>query len=240
MAGLGWPQRLWFVRHAESLGNVANAEARKAQALRLTLEANDSSIALSERGVAQATAFGRWMGGLPAEERPTQLLISPYLRTRDTTRLLLEAAGLDALPVTVDERLRDREQGTLDRLTAAGFRDRYPDEAARRDYVGKFWFRPLGGESWADVALRLRAALLECRLTMPDERVLVVTHDVVILLARYVIERLTPEQAVEWSGQLRNCSLTAYSRHQNGDLALERFNDTAPLEELLAGTGSDG
>jgi broad specificity phosphatase PhoE len=233
MSGPGWPSALWFVRHGESLGNVANDDARRSQALRLDIDASDSEIGLTERGQAQAVALGRWIGDLPAERRPTQLVVSPYIRTRETARLIAETAGLDALPVTVDERLRDREQGVLDRLTGAGFRDKYPEEAERREYVGKFWFRPAGGESWADVALRLRAVLLELRLTMADERVLVVTHDVVTLLARYVLESLAPVEATRWSGQLRNCSVTTYRRRPDGSgMQLEVFNDTTALDEL--------
>jgi broad specificity phosphatase PhoE len=143
--------------------------------------------------------------------------------------------------MTLDERLRDREQGVLDRLTTAGFRDAYPDEAARREYLGKFWYRPAGGESWADVALRLRAVLLELRLTMSDERVLLVTHDVVILVARYILEGLSPTEATQWSGQLRNCSLTAYRRAPDGQsLLLDRFNDATALDGLAIPSTSNG
>jgi broad specificity phosphatase PhoE len=132
--------------------------------------------------------------------------------------------------VAYDERLRDREQGVIDRLTGAGLRDLYPDEAKRRDYLGKFWYRPMGGESWADVALRVRAALLEVRLTMGDERVLVVSHDVPILTVRYVLEQLTPADTAALSGRLPNCSVTRYER--DGDkLRLEAFGDVTPLEE---------
>jgi probable phosphoglycerate mutase len=136
---------------------------------------------------------------------------------------------LQGLPVTVDERLRDREQGVLDRLTSSGFRDRYPEEAERHTYLGKFWFRPAGGESWADVALRLRAALLEMRLTMHGQRILVVSHDVPILLARYVLEQLTVEEAVALSGEVRNCSVTSYVA-ADGSIRLLDFNQTEPLE----------
>lgn len=231
MSTLGWPSALWLVRHGESIGNVANTEARQAQALRLDVDASDSEIGLTEVGAGQAEALGRWMAELPSGELPTQLVVSPYIRTRETARLLIEAAGLHHLPVSVDERLRDREQGVLDRLTGAGFRDKYPEEAVRRDYVGKFWYRPSGGESWADVALRVRAVLLELRLTMPDERILVVTHDVVILVVRYILERLAPVEATQWSGQLANCSLTTFRRAADGDgMVLERFNDVTALQ----------
>jgi broad specificity phosphatase PhoE len=237
----GWPSTLWLVRHGESLGNVANAEARRSQALRLEVDASDSEIGLTDLGADQATALGRWMAGLPPAERPTQLMVSPYIRTRETARLIIEAADLNDLPVTVDERLRDREQGVLDRLTGAGFRDAYPAEAERREYVGKFWYRPTGGESWADVAMRIRAVLLELRLTMPDERIFVVTHDVVILIVRYILERLAPVEATQWSGQLRNCALTTYRRVPQGDgMELKRFNDVTALEHLAAPVTANG
>ncbi len=65
------------------------------------------------------------------------------------------------MKVLTDERLRDRELGILDRLTRLGVKTRYPDEAERRLWLGKLYYRPPGGESWADVALRLRSILDE-------------------------------------------------------------------------------
>jgi len=229
VAGLGWPRSLWFVRHGESRGNVANALARKARALRLDIDVNDVHVELTDAGVEQAVALGRWMARQPSERLPTQVAVSPYLRARETARLVLENAGLDHLPLIVDERLRDREQGVLDRLTGEGVRSEFPDEATRRDYLGKFWYRPSGGESWADVTMRMRAWLLETRLTMPDERVLVVTHDVPILLARYVIDGLTPDEVASYSNLLRNCSVTSYEQRPDGGLQLDAFNDTTAL-----------
>lgn len=231
MAGVGWPRALWLVRHGESRGNVANDAAREAKALRLDIDVNDAHVELTETGVEQATALGKWIGDQPAERLPTRVVISPYVRARETARLIMQTSGLEGLPLIVDERIRDREQGVLDRLTGAGFRDRFPDEAERRDYVGKFWYRPSGGESWADVATRMRAMLLETRLVMPDERVLIVTHDVPILLARYILENLDPDEATSYSGQLRNCSVTSYRMRPDATgMQLEVFNDTTALD----------
>jgi broad specificity phosphatase PhoE len=231
VAGVGWPQSLWFVRHGESRGNVANTAARAAKALRLDIDVNDVLVELTDNGIEQAVALGKWFGDQPADQLPTQVVVSPYVRARETARLILETSGLETLPLNVDERLRDREQGVLDRLTGAGLRAQFPDEAARRDYVGKFWYRPSGGESWADVATRMRAWLLEMRLAMTDERVLVVSHDVPILLARYILENLTPDEATSYSGQLRNCSLTSYQvRPDATGMQLDAFNDTTAIK----------
>jgi broad specificity phosphatase PhoE len=42
------------------------------------------------------------------------------------------------LPIRVDERLRDRELGVLDLLTMQGVKARFPQEAERRRWLGKF------------------------------------------------------------------------------------------------------
>jgi broad specificity phosphatase PhoE len=226
---VGWPECLWLVRHGESQGNVANALALKQRALRLEVELNDAQIELSRAGIEQAKALGAWIGAHPPDEQPTVALVSPYVRARETARIVLDGANLAGLPVSYDERLRDREQGVLDRLTGAGFRDRYPEEAQRQSYVGKFWYRPTGGESWADVVLRIRSVLLDLRLSLAGERVLVISHDMPILAFRYVLEGLTPDEALALSGMVQNCSVTTFE-HEGGALALRTFSDTSALE----------
>lgn len=225
----GWPESLWLVRHGESEGNVADVAARKAGAPRLDLEVNDIDVELSPLGEDQARALGDRLAQLSAAQRPTSVVVSPYRRARQTADIALTAGGLQDLPRTVDERLRDREQGVLDRLTATGIRDRFPEEAERRRYVGKFWYRPPGGESWADVAQRIRAALVDLRLDHEGERVLLVAHDVPILLVRYVIEHLDVVDVLALAGVIGNCSLTTYDSCPEG-LRLTCFNDTSHIE----------
>jgi probable phosphoglycerate mutase len=224
---IGWPRALMLVRHGESLGNVANAAAYAAGADRLDIEVNDVSVELSELGVRQAEALGRRLRD--GDQRPTAAWVSPYRRAQQTLDRIMDVAGLD-VPVVVDERWRDREQGILDRLTGRGIRAQFPAEAERRAYLGKFWYRPPGGESWADVALRVRAALLDVRLAHHGEHVLVVSHDVPILVTRYVVEALDAEGAVGLSGQVANCGMTTFV--SDGDrMRLVRFNDATPVAE---------
>jgi broad specificity phosphatase PhoE len=230
-----WPATLTLVRHGESLGNVANEEAYATKAKRLELAVNDPSVELSDLGVRQAQALGKRLGDLPPTEQPTVVVVSSYVRAQQTADHVLATAGLEHLPRVADERLRDREQGVLDRLTWYGVREAYPEEAERRSYLGKFWYRPPGGESWADVALRIRHAMRDLRSEYAGEQVLVVSHDVPVLMARYVLESLTPEQAVALSGQVVNCGMTVYRR--DGDrMRLEVFNDPTPVEEDAAAT----
>ena len=158
---------------------------------------------------------------------------SPYVRAQQTAQIALEAAGLD-LPRVVDERLREREFGAWDGLTRRGFTAQFPEESERRSALGKFYHRPPGGESWTDVLQRLRAVLDDIRTDAQGERVMVVAHQVVVLLTRYVLEGMD-ERAVldlDAQGEVVNCSVTSYLYDkENGRLALERSNEAAPLEE---------
>jgi broad specificity phosphatase PhoE len=220
---------LWLLRHGQSLGNVANDRARAADVERLDLVERDMDVPLSDLGAAQADAFGQWLAGQP--DRPDVVITSPYVRAAETARRVLAAADLD-VELIPDERLREREFGILDLLTHRGVEAAFPSEAARRDRIGKFYYRPPGGESWVDVALRLRSLRDSITREHVDRRVLVVTHEVPIIILRYLIERLDEQAALALSRAARvaNCSLTTYER--DGDrLRLDLDAWTAPLEE---------
>jgi broad specificity phosphatase PhoE len=228
---MSWPQSLWVVRHGESAGNVARDLAEADQLERIDIAERDVDVPLSETGEGQAEALGRWLADLPQDGRPTVLWVSPYVRAQQTAQIALKTAGLD-LPAVVDERLREREFGVLDRLTRRGIEAQFPDEAERRARLGKFYHRPPGGESWSDVLLRLRAALDDMRRDCAGERVLLVAHQVVTLLVRYVVEQLTEEEilSIDRSADVANCSVTTY-RCQDGVMRLECYNETGHLEQ---------
>ena len=226
-----WPQSLWVVRHGESAGNVARDRAEADELERIDIAERDVDVPLSELGERQAEALGKWIAEHPAVEQPTVLWVSPYLRAQQTAQIALKGAGLD-LPMAVDERLREREFGVLDGLTRKGITSLFPEESERRSRLGKFYHRPPGGESWSDVLLRLRACMEEMRRDCAGERVLLVAHQVVVLLVRYVVEQMTEEEilAVDRLGDVANCSVTSY-RLEDGALVLQKYNETTPMEE---------
>jgi probable phosphoglycerate mutase len=227
-----WPASLWIVRHGESSGNVARDLAEAEQLESIDIAERDVDVPLSDLGREQSEALGRWTAEQPEDEQPTMLWTSPYVRARQTAEIVLKTAGLD-LPVIADERLREREFGVLDRLTRLGITAQFPDESERRTRLGKFYHRPPGGESWSDVLLRVRSVLDDVRREAAGERVLLVAHQVVVLLVRYVVERMDEQQilAIDVAGDVANCSVTSY-RYRGGPLMeLERYNEVAPLEQ---------
>ena len=234
-----WPDVLWIVRHGESAGNVARDEAEKAGHPIINIPMRDVDVPLSALGERQSGALGRWFAGLPPAAQPTVLITSPYMRARETARLTLEAAGLDRQGVSfiTDERLREKEFGILDRLTKHGIRQKYPEQAEYRRVLGKFYHRPPGGESWCDVILRLRSVIDTITRDYRRERVLIVSHQVVVNCFRYLLERMTEEQilTLDREQDVANCSITSYEFDsrlgRRGKLALRLFNFVAPLEE---------
>jgi broad specificity phosphatase PhoE len=239
-----WPDQLWIVRHGQSAGNVARDAADAAGLHVIDIAERDVDVPLSELGARQSAALGRWFAAMPEGARPNTVIASPYVRARQTAALVREAGGAtpDAA-AKVDERLREKEFGVLDRLTRAGIEQRFPDQAEARSRVGKFYHRPPGGESWCDVILRLRSVLdtMSLHHAHPGSRVLIVAHQVIVLCLRYLIEELTEEEilAIDREGDVANCGVTHYVLAPPPDgrepsLRLSAYNFVAPLED--AGT----
>ena len=232
-----WPARLWLVRHGQSQGNVARDAADEAGLHEIDIDVRDVDVPLSELGHQQAAATGRWFASRPPEERPEVILTSPYLRARQTAEEICTAGGLAGpVKLVIDERLREREFGIFDRLTGVGIRSKYPEEAAHRTKLGKFYHRPPGGESWADVILRLRSALNTINLHYCDRRVLIVCHQVVVLCMRYILEELTEQDIlrIDKQAEILNCGICAFEFEPDPDglcvPRLEVWNQGAPPE----------
>lgn len=227
LQGRRGPVELVLVRHGESVGNLADTEARDADAERLELSARDADVELSPNGEEQARTLGRWVGGLAEDERPDLVVSSPYRRAADTARAALEALGTD---VVLDERLRERDLGLFDGLTGKGIRAGYPEEAKRRSHVGKFYYQPPSGESWADVVLRARSLLADLREGYDGQRVWLFTHQAVIMSFRYALEGLDEVELldIDRSVAIPNASITRYER-RDGELVLREFADDGHL-----------
>jgi broad specificity phosphatase PhoE len=233
-----WPQRIWLVRHGQSAGNVARDAAEAASELLIDIAERDVDVPLSQLGMRQAEALSQWFCDLPAATRPTVVLYSPYLRALSTAEVVVQKLGRDDLvAVVADERLREKEFGITDRLTPLGIAERHPELAAQRKHVGKFYFRPPGGESWCDVILRLRSVLDTITREYRKENVLIVGHQVIVNCFRYLFERLDEAAilAIDRAEDVPNCGITAYefdpNAGKNGKLVLRGANIVAPLKE---------
>ncbi len=218
---------LWLVRHGESVANVAATRAERGGLEVIPIDIRDADVPLSPTGLEQSEALRRWMGR--NRESIDVFYASPYLRATSTLAIALDDADKRAVSI-VDERLRDRELGILDLLTTTGVARRHPEEAERRRHLGKFYHRPPGGESWADVALRLRSFLRDLD-DRGDAVALIVAHDAVVMLFLALLLPLAEAELLEFAASrtVLNASLTHLVRTDIG-WTLAAFADVAHLE----------
>jgi probable phosphoglycerate mutase len=230
---------LTVVRHGQSEANVAFAAAEAAGWLDSGVVGRDVDVLLSPLGRTQAEAVGRWLVGTSPSQRPQVVVCSPYRRAGQTwelTRSTAHGMGVSLPAAYVDDRLGDRVMGRFELMTAAAIGARFPKEAARRRQVGEFAYRPPGGESFDDIALRLDPALSDLQQRHAGQRVWVVAHDAVVLVMRRLIENLTTDDlaAIVTDGPVANASLTRFDA-VDGRLRLTRYNDVEHLAGVNAG-----
>lgn len=228
------PKEWVLVRHGESEGNVAATRAERLGAEVIELDIRDADVPLSETGEEQARALGARLRAL--DPAPQVAWVSPYVRARQTFSLSTEEAP--AIPrVVLDERLRDRELGVLDLLTRRGVAARHPEEAQRRAHLGKYYHRPPGGESWADVALRLRSFLRDAGdgPDAPSGTILVVAHDAVVMLLVALLTGMEESQLLDFASAhtVLNASVTRVVWDGERWEAVE-FSDVRHLERAGA------
>jgi probable phosphoglycerate mutase len=220
-----WPANLVIVRHGQSQRNVEK-EAAKAKGLFKSYvgDVRDQDTPLTPLGEGQALHVGTYLRDTFVNKVGAfdVVLMSPYLRTRQTTNKILQGLGVDnkagldsyrpAPRVTQDERLREIEFGIFDGLTREGLAAKYPEEVRRREKEGKYWYRPPGGESRPDVGLRLQSLLITIAREFANQNVLIVTHSVVVMMFRKLLERWTEELylEVDSTDDVKNCSITNY------------------------------
>jgi len=219
---------LVIVRHGESQRNVSRAEAMREGSLEYHGDIRDMDVPLTARGLRQSLETGKH---LAREFHFDRVFVSPYERTVQTATTFLKQ-----FPYTIDlvmeERVREKEFGILDGLTGHGIRSRYPDEWRRREREGKYYYRPPGGESYPDVALRVHSFLGTLARDYREQSVLVVCHSVVVLTFRRLLERLTEQSLLaidrDPEKDVCNCSITWYAydskASQRGHLVLREFN----------------
>lgn len=191
--------RLYFLRHGETDWNaVGRLQGQK-------------DIPLNARGRAQADQAGKTLkkllasAGLSPADLPFQA--SPLGRTRETLELARLALGLPAEGGRFDDRLKEFTFGRWEGLTWPEACAAEPDLAAARDR-DKWSFRPPGGESYADLAERIKPWLAE--QSGPS---VVVSHGGVARALMHLIGGLSEARAPNadiWQGRVLVFSATRF------------------------------
>lgn len=210
---MAMPRDLVLVRHGQSEANIIQKERKTnpdAEAPEGFFDRHDSRMRLSLLGIEQAEATGAWL----QQEFPDgfdRYYTSSLTRTIETAgRLAIHGEWY------VDDRWRERDWGEYGILTGSEQEDHY-ELSKKLKTQSKWYWCPPGGESLATgVRLRLEDILDTFHRELAGKTGVVVTHGETIDVARFVLERLLPE---EWERQeqdkdykLANCQILHYSR----------------------------
>jgi len=204
-----WPNLLVIVRHGESERNIAKELATLADAHgRYGSGLRDVDTPLTVKGHQQARDLGLY---LASRYQFDVVFASPYKRTIETSQDILSAYQSKP-PLIHEERIREIEFGILDGLTSKGIKEKYPEEFERREREKKYYYRPPGGESRPDVALRVQSFLGTLTRDYRSQNLLIVCHSVVVLIFRRLLERWGEEEymKVDKENDVLNCSVTIY------------------------------
>lgn len=204
--------QILFIRHGQS---AANLEPH-------IINGRGNHHPLSPVGEAQAALVGPWL--LEHYGEPDAVLASPAVRTRETARIALEAAGLE-LPVAIDDDLQELSQGDWTGLLREAV---YTPEVYERIKTEQMDFKSPGGESMRDVTAR-KLRVVE---HMPSGNVWAFGHGVAIrCLAGYALG-WTHTQIHESRTRVFNTSVTHFSR-QAGGLTVPAFGLVGHLPSEL-------
>lgn len=212
---MAMPEDLVLVRHGESEGNLADrmAQAGDDSAFTPDFRARHSSkYRLTDLGREQARIAGAWIRD-HLGDRFDRYLTSEYVRAMETAALL----DLPGALWQAEFYLRERDAGSLDSLATDEKFRRFPEAMQERDRDAFYW-RPPGGESLAEVSLRVDRVLDTLRRARTPERVIVVCHGEVMRAFRVRIERIPQHRYIELHAprdirdQFHNCQILQYTR----------------------------
>lgn len=198
---MGWPKMLCLVRHAESEGNVLTIDERA----QTPIATHD--YALTVRGQEQAKITGQYLRNLYPQF--DAYYTSYYRRAKETMKLLYPDAK-----VYEDPRLAEAQRGIYHTMTHEQIAQRFPEELERKEREKLFHHRPLGGENWADVELRIHSFLGTLSRDYEDQNVVIVVHGHWLIMFQRLIERFTIEESMRryQEAVVENASITVYGQ----------------------------
>ncbi len=201
------PKRIILIRHARSEGNADKNQYQITP---------DYALNLTVDGIEQARLAGVEIKNIIGDGS-LYVYLSPYYRTRQTYKYILESVADNVVNAVEDPRLREQDWGHL----------RDPDLTAEisreRKNFSRFYYRIPDGESGADVFDRVSTFLetlyRNFKKANYPENVLIVTHGMTLRLFLMRWYHWTVEE-FETLRNLQNCQIVLMERGEDGRYAL--------------------
>jgi probable phosphoglycerate mutase len=182
--------------------------------------AGRSDVPLTETGVAQAAAAAKRL----ASAGIGVIVSSPLQRA---TRTAQQVAAVTGAPVVIDEGFRETDFGAWEGLTFAEVRQKWPAEMTA--WLADSAVAPPGGESLAEVGVRVTEALHRVVAGRERQTILIVSH--VTPIKTLVAAALLAPPAALYRMHLDVAALCEIDWYADGPAVLRSFNDTGHLTE---------
>ena len=202
----GEPTSTLLLRHGQTLMSVERRYSGR------------SDAPLTVAGVQQAVAAGKHLAGTGIDV----IITSPLQRTVQTAQ---EVATVTGAAVVTDDAFRETDFGAWEGLTFAEVREGWPEEMAT--WMADPQVAPPGGESLADVDVRVTGALHRVLAERAGQRVLIVSH--VTPIKTLVAAALLAPPAALYRMHLDLAALSEVDWYPGGSAVLRSFNATSYL-----------
>ena len=222
---MSMPRNLILMRHGQSEGNVVSKMDKKGDQSAFTDEFKlrpSHTWRLTDMGIWQAQQASQWIHQefndlLPFDGH----LVSWYHRAMETAYYL----NLPDALWRPYYHLREQDWGMFDVMPNSQREEMLPLEWARRKQNRLYWTAP-GGESMADLTVRLMTILGTLHREFAGKDVIIVCHGAVMWAFRVLLERMSEARYMELDNskdpydQIHNCQIIQYSRvsPETGDL----------------------
>lgn len=143
-----------MVRHGSSVYNEERELINRGILKKYTKNVKDvrnADIPLTKTGQEQARKTAEF---LKKEYGSFDIIVvSPFRRALETGEII--AKKFPKAKFVIEERIREKEFGILDGVTPTEVKKLFPYEYERRLKEKKYYYRPIGGESYPDINLRI-------------------------------------------------------------------------------------
>ena len=210
------PIDLVLVRHGQSEGNAAKRLSEKGDNTGYASlnDRHTRSYRLSMRGQEQAVTAGKWLEKEFYEDGIgfDRCITSEYNRAMETAALL----DLPNASWFRNFYLTERDWGDME-ICPDNEREEKFGDALRMRKIEPFFWRPPGGESLAELCLRLDRVLQTLHRECSDMKVIIVCHGEVMRAFRVLLERMPQERfreiVLNQKGYgVHNCEIMHYTR----------------------------
>ena len=175
--------KLFVVRHGETVRNIVGLVQGKTESM------------LTEYGKEQARQVKEKLQGQTFD----LVFSSPLSRAYQTAEIIIDGK----LPITIDERLNERDYGDFEGITREEF-----------DYIGYWNFdnnlHDNHGESVQVLCMRVDDFLRDIKEKYPDKNILIVTHSGVARAIHYCITGI-PDDGDMSIIDIPNCTVMEYT-----------------------------